>query len=136
MVSPRWMGLAEVAKRLFFARTTVGIAVSGPATPLRNTLGAVGRMVKLRSLLVPPGVWSVMVALPSTSNGICALIWRGEANSIGAGVPFTVRQESPSAVGTGSSLVAIFTGLNWLPHTVTRPPGATGRVSSAALTTA
>src|SRR5438045_9681213 len=95
----------------------------GRATPLRKTLGAVDRMLKFRSLLEPPGVCSTMVALPSTSNGSCALIWRDEANSIGARAPFTVRQESARAVGTGTSFVAMVTALNWLPEAVTRPPG-------------
>src|ERR1043166_2953603 len=72
--------------------------VRGPATPVRKTLGAVGRTVKSRLLLVPPGVCSTMVALPTTSSGSSALIWRGDANSIGTGTPLTVRQESPNAV--------------------------------------
>ena len=76
-----------------------------------------------------------MVALPTTSSGSSALIWRGDANNIGTGTPFTVRQESPNAVGIGISLVATFTGLNWLPQTVTKPPGATEEEPSAAFTT-
>src|SRR5690349_7698444 len=118
------MGFAVVTGLLFLARITRGIPVCGPATPLRKTRGAVGRTVKFKFLLVPPGVCSTVIALPSTSNGSCALIWRGDANRMGTGIPFIVRQDSPRAAGPGTSLAAMFTGLNWLPHTVARPPGA------------
>lgn len=76
-----------------------------------------------------------MEAPPSTSNGSCALIWLGDTKSMGTGVPLTARHDSPRAVGTGISLVAILTGLSWLPQTVTSPPAATAGVKSAVLTT-
>ena len=53
----------------------------------------------------------VSVALPLTLNGNCALICWLETKIRGAGVPLTLRHESPSAVGRGIWLVAIFTGL-------------------------
>ena len=56
-----------------------------------------------------------MVALPSTLKGNWALIWAEETKIIGTGTPLTVRHESASAVGSGTSLVAILTGLRLLP---------------------
>ena len=54
---------------------------------------------------------------------------------MGSGTPFTVRHDSPRAVGSGISLVAILTGLKSRPRTVIRLPGASPRDMSAALTT-
>ena len=76
-----------------------------------------------------------MVALPATLNGNCAFTWLLETNSSGTGVPLTVRQDSPSAVGNGIWEVAIFTGLICEPYTLMRPPAATDAEPSAALAT-
>ena len=54
---------------------------------------------------------------------------------MGTGTPLTVRQDSPSAVGSGICWVAMLTGLICWPYTLIRPPGATGWVPSAAFTT-
>ena len=72
--------------------------------------GALSNMVRLKLLLMPPGVRRIMVALPSTLKGSCPLIWVLETNSTGMATPFTVRQDSPSAVGSGICWVAMFTG--------------------------
>src|SRR5271165_1061137 len=89
----------------------------------------------LRLLLVPPGVRSMSVTSPTASNGIWALTWFGETNNIGTGNPFTVRQLFASAVGSGISAVAMFTGLSCEPNTEINPPGAMLALKSAALTT-
>src|ERR1035438_7479714 len=90
--------------------------VSGPAVPDMKMLGAAPWMLKLKLLLMPAGVWIDMVPLPVTLNGNCAFIWPLETNSSGMGVPLTVRQDSPSAVGSGIWEVAIFTGLICEPY--------------------
>ena len=84
---------------------------------------------------MPPGVNSVMVALPFTLAGNCPLICWPETNSMGTATPLTVRHDSPSAVGSGICWVAMLTGLICWPYTLMRPPGATGLVPSAAFTT-
>src|ERR1019366_1113056 len=129
------MGFVGVTSWPSSARMTVARPVSGPAVPDMKTLGAVPWMEKLKLLLTPAGVWIDMVALPATLNGNCALIWPLETNSSGMGVPLTVRQDSPSAVGSGIWEVAIFTGLISEPYTLMRPPAATAAEPSAALTT-
>src|ERR1051325_9168520 len=120
-----WIGFESVASRLLVPRTTVGRSVSGPAAPERKIAGALGATVKLKLSLTPPGVWTIIVTFPIAWNGICALICVGETNKIGNGWPFTVRQLSASAVGTGISLVARFVGASWLPKIEISPPGAT-----------
>ncbi len=110
MQSPRWTGLVGVINWPLSARVMVARPVSGPAVPVRKMLGAPGRMEKLKLSLMPPGVRSVICALPSTLNGSCPLICWLLTNSTGTGTPFTVRQLSPSAVGSGISLVARLTG--------------------------
>src|SRR5579859_2652929 len=77
----------------------------------------------------------VSVELPLTLYGNCALICWLETKSSGTGAPLMLRQESPKAVGRGIWLVAIFTRLICAPNTLIRPPGATGWVPLAALTT-
>jgi len=69
-------------------------------------------------------------------HGIWALIWPGDTKMMGMGWPLTVTQLLPRAVGTGICFVARLVGFNWLPKIVISPPGATGDLSSAALTTA
>src|SRR5579885_137758 len=100
------MGFDPVTNCQLAARITVAMPVSGPAVPLRNTLGAAGRMVRWKLSLTPPGVRNNRVASPSTLKGSWALTWLGDKNSIGESTPFTVRQDSPRAVGKGTSLVA------------------------------
>src|ERR1017187_5124661 len=130
------MGFVGVTSWPSSARKMVARPVSGPAGPDMKMLGAATWMVKLKLLLMPAGVWIDMVALPARLNGNCALIWLVETNSSGMGVPFTTRQDSPSAVGSGIWEVAIFTGLISEPYTLMRPPAATEAEPSAALTTA
>src|SRR5690348_4656687 len=130
----RWIGSESVTSSPFPFRKTVGTSVLGPATPEWKTLGAVGSTCKLKLLLLPPGVRRIIATFPTVSNGICALIWLGETNRIGTGSPFTVRQLSASAVGSGISAVARLTGLKLEPNTVIRPPGAIPLERSAALT--
>src|ERR1035438_7408389 len=129
------MGFVGVTSWPLSARTMVARPVSGPAVPDMKMLGAAPWMLKLKLLLMPAGVWIDMVPLPVTLNGNCAFIWPLETNSSGMGVPLTVRQDSPSAVGSGIWEVAIFTGLICEPYTLMRPPAATGAEPSAALTT-
>jgi hypothetical protein len=73
--------------------------------------------------------------LPERVSGNCALIWLGEANSIGIAALFTVRQDSPRAVGSRISEVTMLIALKLAPNTEIREPGATGEIRSAALTT-
>ena len=116
------------------ARTIAGMPVTGPAAPEWKTLGAALRIVTYSASLVPPGVRSTMLAVPLIWYGNCALICEGETKIMGSTTPFAVRQESPSTVGRGTSMVARVSGLRWLPNRLTSPPGATGSVKSAALT--
>src|ERR1051325_691193 len=76
-----------------------------------------------------------MVTRPSICSGSWALIWPGDAKSIGMAEPPTVRQDAPIAVGNGISDVAMLTGFKFVPKTAIRDPGATGLVRSAAFTT-
>src|SRR5258708_27425817 len=64
MESPGCTGLVGVTNSPLSARVTVARPVAGPATPLRKTLGAAGRMEKLKLSLIPPGVRRVIWALP------------------------------------------------------------------------
>src|SRR5437879_5544464 len=98
------MGFEAVTSVLLAERTIVGMPVSGPAVPLRKTLGAACWIVTLRPWLMPPGVRSTRVASPEALNGNCALICEPETYIIGIGVPFTDRHESASSVGRGSAL--------------------------------
>ena len=84
---------------------------------------------------MPPGVRSTTVEFPEALNGSCALICEPETYIIGIGVPFTVKQESASNVGSGRALALWLTADNCVPNKLTSPPGATGFVKSAALTT-
>src|SRR5215470_4493437 len=120
--SPARTGFTSETTALFALRTTVGCSA------LRNTLGAVGRIVKLRLLLTPPAVRRVICELPSILKGSCAVICASETNTSGIAVPFTDRQDSPRAVGIGTWLVATFVGLIAEPVTLIKPPGATGLV--------
>ncbi len=79
---------------------------------------------------MPPAVRNDICELPSILNGSCALICVPDTNSSGMATPFTVRQDSPSAVGIGTWLVATFVGLRPEPITLISPPGATGLVWS------
>src|SRR5690349_15138188 len=135
MWSLGWMGFDTVTMSLLAARTIAGVPCSGPGVPERNTLGAVGEMVKRNASLAPPGVRSTISALPLIWNGNCALIWVGETNVTCVITPFTVRQESARTVGRGVSVLERVIGLNWLPKMLTNPPGATGLVKSPAFTT-
>src|SRR5262249_31705987 len=108
------MGFDTVTRSLFFARNTVGIPVIGPAVPERNPLGGAGSTVMLRLSLDPPGVLRTSDAFPSTWNGSCALIWVGDANTIGVTMPFTVRQDSPNVVGSGVPVAERIIGLRFL----------------------
>ena len=74
-VSPRCTGFEGVTTNPFELRTTVAMPVSGPATLLRKTLGAAGRMVTLKASLTPPGVRNSNWVFPSIAKGSCALIW-------------------------------------------------------------
>jgi len=114
-VSLGWIGFDPVTICPFPARTTMANPVSGPAVPLRKTLGAAGWMVRLKLSLTPAGVRSTMAPLPSTLNGSCAFTCVGDTSSMGRATPFTVRQDSPSAVGSGTSRVAAFTRLKLAP---------------------
>src|ERR1041384_2167729 len=76
-----------------------------------------------------------MVARPKMWRGSCALICRGDANSIGIGFPLMVRHDSPIAVGSGISRVAMLVGFRFEPNTVIKDPGATRPLKSAALPT-
>src|ERR1700693_855719 len=116
------MGFESETSALLAARNTLA------APDARNTLGAVGRMVKFMLSLTPPGVRRTICELPSMLNGSCALIWEPETSSSGMAMPFTVRQDSPSAVDIGVWLVAILVGLKLEPMTLISPPGATGLV--------
>src|SRR5580700_1901430 len=49
--------------------------------------------------------------------------------------PFTVRQDSPMAVGSGICDVATLVGFRFVPNTAISEPGARVGVRSAALTT-
>src|SRR5882724_2161615 len=106
-----------------------------PAEALRNTLGAVGRILKFRLSLTPPGVRSIIWAFPSVVNGNCALICVLDARMSGMATPFTVRQDSAMEVGSGICRVAMLSMLRSLPVIVIKPPGATGLVLSAEFTT-
>src|SRR5450755_310805 len=128
------MGSESVTSSLLVLRNTVGTSVLGPATPEWNTLGAVGSTCRLKLSLLPPGVRRITETLPTVSKGICALSWLGETNRMGTGNPFTVRQLSASAVGSGISEVARLTGLSEAPKTLIKPPGAMPPLRSAALT--
>src|SRR5580692_7651928 len=114
-VSLGWTGFESVTSMLFAARMIVGMFVMGPATPLRNTAGAVGSTTILKLSLMPPGVCTLMVTSPTACLGIWALICVGETKIRGIGSPFTVRQLLASAVGSGISLVARLMALSWLP---------------------
>src|SRR4051794_21817243 len=119
------MGLDRVTISPLVARIRVGRPPSAPEVPERNTPGADGRIVKLKLSLTPPGVCNTTVALPSTLNGNCPLIWLEETNTRLTATPFTVRHDSPSAVGSGVSFDAALIGLNWVPNRLMRPPAAT-----------
>src|ERR1700726_1606878 len=54
---------------------------------------------------------------------------------MGMAAPFTVRQDSPIAVGNGISAVAMLVGLRLAPKTEISDPGATRLERLAALTT-
>src|SRR5579862_6375699 len=108
------------------ARTTVAIPVSGPAVPLRKTLGAVSRTLMFKLLLIPPGERNTSVASPSASKGSWALICDGDTRNKGTGSPLTVRHAPPSRVGIGIALATAVTVLSWLPKTEIKPPDATG----------
>src|ERR1017187_9208198 len=129
------MGLVGVTSWPLSNRTMVARPVSGPALPDMKMLGAAPWMEKLKLLLMPAGVWTDIVALPATLNGNWAFTWPLETNSSGMGVPLTIRQDSPSAVGSGIWEVAIFTGLISEPYTLMRPPAGTRGDPSAALDT-
>src|ERR1044071_6112387 len=98
-----WIGFETVTRSLLAARTIAGVPCSGPGVPERNTLGAVGEIEKRRASLAPPGVRRTISALPVIWNGNCALICVGETNVTCVITPFTVRQESASTVGRGTS---------------------------------
>ncbi len=68
-------------------------------------------------------------------SGNWALTWPVETNNSGIGEPFTTRQDSPSAVGSGICDVAMLVALNCAPYTLMNPPGATEVLPLAAFWT-
>src|SRR5882724_9074447 len=121
-VSVRWTGFDGVTSWLFEARRIAALDPSGPRDAMRKTLGAAGRMVRLKLSLTPPGVLSTSVVLPS-KFGNWALIWVGETKSTGTPRPLTCRQLSARDVVMFPPTVPWLIGLRLFPKTVINPPG-------------
>src|SRR5579871_3513672 len=135
IVSLVWIGFDSVTRVLLLLRKTVAMPVCGPAVPLWKIAGAFGWTVRLRVRVLPPGVWSCRVALPSTFQGNWAVICLLETRVMGIGAPLTIRQVSPSKVGHGAELAVLVELARPEPRRAIKPPGAIGVVKSAALTT-
>ncbi len=107
----------------------------GPGCTGWNIAGATDEMVTRSASLMPPGVRSTTSARPSIWAAGRALICVDETKRHRRDGAVYGEAGIGQTVGRGTSVLESVIGLNWLPKIVTRPPGATGLVKSAELTT-